>query len=236
MYKFNTIKVMSVLLLGLTVAACQTTKVHKADQGVVQLNGSKVLVMPLDVELYELSAAGANEPRADWTQQAEANIKQILDERLGTYSIQVVRSEDLAKSEELAIQEKRVIKFHEVVGNNIRYHKIAAFNNLPTKQDKFDWTLAEKAAFLRDYYDADYALFISVRDSYSSAGRAAIIAIGMVLGVGIQGGQQVGHASLVDLNDGDIEWFNFLYSSTGDLRKKETAPRVVDGLLADFPG
>ncbi len=49
------------------------------------------------------------------------------------------------------------------------------------------------------------------------------------------GGQQVGFASLVDLETGDIVWFNRLVSGVGDLRTAEPARAAVDDLLADFP-
>ena len=229
------VKLMSVVLLGLWVAACQTTTTHKPTNAVTQIGGATVVVMPFDVELSELTAGGLNEPRADWTQQAEGNLKRLLNDRLGNYSVKVIQAEDLAKDDALISAEKRVIRFHSVVGGNILQHKFMPLNQLPTKKDRFDWTLGEKVELLRSNYDADYALFLFVRDSYSSAGRAAVIAFGALLGVGIQGGQQVGYASLVDLNSGKIEWFNFLHSSTGDLRKEEGAVKAVEGLLSDFP-
>ncbi len=59
--------------------------------------------------------------------------------------------------------------------------------------------------------------------------------MGALLGVPIQGGQQVGFASLVDLRTGDIVWFSKLHGSSGDLREKETAKPVVESLLTDIP-
>ena len=59
---------------------------------------------------------------------------------------------------------------------------------------------------LRDKYRADYSLFVHLRDSYASPGR----------GVALEGGSQVGFASLVDLNTGDIVWINRLRRNSGD--------------------
>ena len=44
---------------------------------------------------------------------------------------------------------------------------------LPNKDGKFDWTLGEGVKALREDADADYALFVFLRDSYASAGRKA---------------------------------------------------------------
>jgi len=83
--------------------------------------------------------------------------------------------------------------------------------------------------------DARYALFVFVRDSYASGGRKAMMAVGMLLGVGVQLGQQIGFASLVDLNDGRVVWFNLLNSQTGDLRDAQSAGAAVDKLLDGVP-
>ena len=56
-----------------------------------------------------------------------------------------------------------------------------------------------------------------------------------LLGVGIAGGSQIGYASLVDLNDGRIVWFNDLRRASGDLREAEPAKETVEVLLKGFP-
>jgi len=74
-----------------------------------------------------------------------------------------------------------------------------------------------------------------VRDSYVSAGRAAVIGAAAIFGVGIPGGRQVGFASLVDLRTGNIVWFNRLISGTGDLRTEAPAQSTVDNLIKGLP-
>ena len=49
------------------------------------------------------------------------------------------------------------------------------------------------------------------------------------------GGQQIGYASLVDLNDGRILWFGRLARNSGDLREATPAAETVEALLSDFP-
>jgi hypothetical protein len=39
---------------------------------------AKILVTPIDVELFSISAGGVSEPRADWTSAAQANMKKEL--------------------------------------------------------------------------------------------------------------------------------------------------------------
>jgi hypothetical protein len=106
---------------------------------------------------------------------------------------------------------------------------------LPTKAERFDWTLGTDVRQLKDEFAADYALFVYMRDSYASSGRVAVIVIGALLGATVSGGVQVGFSSLVDLRTGEVVWFNRLVSGTGDLRTPVPARRAVEILLADLP-
>ena len=75
----------------------------------------------------------------------------------------------------------------------------------------------------------------SISKFFESSGRVAVIFIGALLGVGIPGGQQVGFASLVDLQSGDVVWFNRLLKGTGDLRKADLARSASEDLLSKLP-
>jgi hypothetical protein len=45
----------------------------------------------------------------------------------------------------------------------------------------------------------------------------------------------VGYASLVDLDSGDILWFNVLFSEVGDLRDAGSAAETTEDLLDQLP-
>jgi len=57
-----------------------------------------------------------------------------------------------------------------------------------------------------------------------------------VSGVILTGGVQVGYASLVDLETGQVVWFNRLARAQGDLREPQPARESMDALLQGFPG
>ena len=71
--------------------------------------------------------------------------------------------------------------------------------------------------------------------AFSSSGRVALAVVGALLGVAVQGGQQVGFASLVDLRNGNVVWFNTLLSQYGDLREPESAASATEDLLDELP-
>ena len=132
----------------------------------------------------------------------------------------------------------QILKLHEAVGSEILNHKYSnsSFLTLPTKKDKFDWTLGPEVQQLREVYAADYALFVYFRDSFATGGRVAMmVVVGALTGVAIPGGFQVGYASLVDLDSGDILWFNVLFSEVGDLRDAGSAAEATEDLLDQLP-
>ena len=136
--------------------------------------------------------------------------------------------------------EIQLAKLHSAVGGAILIHAYGPLK-LPTKTTALDWTLGPGTQVMRDRYGADYAMFLYVYDTYTSAGRGAVIAGSVVLcaftGIcpAVQGGSQVAFVSLVDLRTGNIVWFNLLSSASGDLRDDKDAGKFVDTILKDMP-
>ncbi len=199
---------------------------------------ARVLLLPADIELSELTAGGVLEPKADWTKLAKQHVTKALSEELKATNDNLIIYEPPVENPMAEHMHQQLIKLHTAVGQTIVLHKILGPQlamELPTKKDKFDWTLGRNAQMLRDGTDADYGLFLHVRDSYASAGRVAVIIVAALLRVGVSGGQQVMFASLVDLKTGDLVWFNLLAREAGDLRTEENAREAIKELLEDLP-
>jgi len=225
-----------VVALGLlTVSACAPSTFYKSETLVHPDDSTDIVVLAPDIELSELRASGLSEPNAQWTNQARKQAAAALKEKIeeiGANTHLVEFSLDELDREDPVV---RLAKLHGVVGSAVAMHYFNPDFKLPHKGGKFNWTLGKEANVIGERYDADYALFLFVRDSYTSAGRAAVIVIAAIFGVSVQGGQQVGYASFVDLKSGDIVWFNRLIRGHGDLRNLEGARETVDALLKDFP-
>ena len=196
--------------------------------------GTKVAVMPLDIELYEISAGGVPEPKADWTETAHKNFRDALLARNGIQGIELVTlgerdADDFAEINALHGAVARAISLH--------HFGLASFH-LPTKEGKLDWSLGEAVRPIKEKTGADYALFSWVRDSYASTERQAAMIASAILSLGRYvpgGGLQMGYASLVDLNTGRVLWFNRIQRNAGDLRDSSKAAGTVDALLDQFP-
>lgn len=191
--------------------------------------GTKVALMPLDIELFELGAGGIPEPQAEWTAQAHQNLARAFRES------QFPNTEFIAVGDGDDRDIEALNRLHGAVGTAIVIHHTIPMYKLPTKQGRLDWSLGDSFGQVREKTGARYALFGYVRDSYASGGRVAAIVVGAILGVGVTGGVQTGYASLVDLETGRIMWFNRLLRGHGDLRSYESARESMKALLEGFP-
>ena len=215
----------------LATAQAQTTSSKNFAPGFTQRTpGSKLVIVPMDMELFSQSAGGVLEPRADWTEAAQKHFRTALLARAS-----VVGSNSVELAERDLDELGQLNALHGAVAEAVFIHHMMGMPQLPTKDKTLDWTLGEAVDPLRARTGADYALFFWVRDSYASAERKAAMVAMALLGVGIAGGSQIGYASLVDLRTGRIVWFNNLARAFGDLREAKPAEETVDSLLRGFP-
>jgi hypothetical protein len=180
--------------------------------------GASIVLMPADIELFEISAGGVIEPRADWTARAARHVGQGLRARHGQWK-------DFSDDGDESIAS--VLRLHRAVSQAVMTHHFGSLK-LPTKEGRLEWSLGDDVAPLRERTGADYALFAWIRDTYASDARK-------LFGLGLGGGVQSAHASLVDLRSGRVVWFNRLRRLSGDLRQSAAAAETVDALLAGFP-
>lgn len=224
--------------LLLNACASTQTRVVKDETGQpLAISGSVVLVEP-DMELYEVLAGGAQEPRKAWTDTARRLYPQMARDILSSRGMTVTPDFSLPPATSNEDPLRQLILLNQAVSISIlQYSRSGSSPNsgLRNKRGKFDWTLGPGVNALRDATGADYALFTYVRDSYTGTGRVAMRVIGFVLlGGDIGGGYQIGLTSLVDLRTGQVVWHNLLVDQVGDLRDeagaRETAEDMLKGL------
>jgi hypothetical protein len=192
---------------------------------------SKVVIMPVDVELYSLSAGGIPEPKADWTAAAAEYMRAALTSKATGLGLNASLM-DAQAAEEFDEQ----VALHAAVARAIALHHVTGGAwTLPTKRGQLDWSFGDSMQPLQRVTGARYALFVYVRDSYASAERKAAMLAMALVGVGLGAGVQQGYASLVDLESGQVVWFHRLMRLTGDLREPKAASESIDALLSGFP-
>jgi hypothetical protein len=224
-----------VLLLGLSACAApqQRATVTNLDR---QQGSVRMVVMPLDVELAEMAASGILVPKADWTEAAHRNLGTAMLAEEARRGLRLTNFDiDRAGPERREVLTE-LQRLHGAVGRAIRaHHSSIGALQLPTKAGRLEWTLGPEVRRLAEATEADYALFIQIRDSYTSPERAALIIAAAILRVPLPGGSQQGYASLVDLRTGDVVWFNSLARGNGDLRTPEGAAETAGVLFQDLP-
>lgn len=221
--------------LALVLSGCAVTR-QVADSEFRPPDGDyRLVVVQPDISVGILTAGGAIEPQEEWTKQARENVLKALTSqqsaRGGQTKVAATRAD--AGGDPALVSD--LIELHKAVGTSIQMHKYGMLP-LPTKKDRFDWTLGERAIAFGTSAHYDYALFLRAEDSFSSGGRVALQVAGFLtcfVGVCVApaGGQQVAYASLVDLKTGNVVWFNVLTSGVGDIRTPDGARKMVFSLL-----
>jgi len=233
------------LAAAVPMSACVQTRQYADVQFTPPRGEYKLLVLRPDVTVGSLTTGGMIEPRADWTEQARANI------------IAALRAQQAGRGGKLEILERRnqlsgvsdqevadVERLFYAVGQSIVLHKyLGAY--LPTKRGKgLEYTLGEDAVRLGQKTGYDYALFMHAEDEVASTGRIALGVLGLAgcfvgfCAPNVGGAAQLDYAGLVDLHTGEVVWFNVVRAGSevpgikfGDLRTPQGAEQMVERLL-----
>jgi hypothetical protein len=222
------------LAAALLLASCTTTNVRQAAPAEVSApaRDAKVLVAQPDIQLSVLTAAGLHEARQDWSRTGRDNLAVSVQRALQAKGR---RLEPLDPDASQDGRSGQLLRLHDAIGQSI-----IAFNygviKLPTKRGPFDWTLGDGAQELGRAHAADYALFVTGRGTYASAGRKALMIGAAALGVSVPLGSQQVFASLVDLHTGRVVWINVATAGpSADIRSAEGAAALTESLLKSAP-
>jgi hypothetical protein len=226
-------RLLAVVSACLLLAACTTTNSRVAVQdGAKPAAGAQILMLQPDVQLAVLTAAGIEEARADWSQQAQANLAREIETQLKgrAHGLKTIAADTAMDG-----RSGQLLRLNVAVGQSIQAFSYGS-EKLPSKPTGFEWTLGEGAQVLAVEQGADYALFVNARGTYASSGRV-VTAIGLaMLGVSVPLGHQQVLASLVDLKTGRVVWFNV--ATTGqnaDMREPAGTASLVTSLLKSIP-
>lgn len=203
----------------------------------------KIVMFRPDVTVGSLDTGGIEAPNPDWTAAARDNMQKAFGTAGGARDAQISFLGEPDGDNAQVLNDYR--NLFKVVSGEILAHGVF-LDRLPTKQVakvnpgdpvrySMDWSLGPEAARLKAVTGADYALFVLTHDAYGSAGRKTAQIFGAMLGIAIIPGVHMGYAGLVDLNTGNLVWFNADLQMGGDLREATGADKRVEKLLRGFP-
>jgi len=219
------------VFIFLLISGCATTQsAQQIDQLESIRENPRVVLMPPDIRYYLLTAGGVAEPNAEWTDAARQNFSVAIKD----YAASIGTDLKLIDVNNLSQQEIQYETLHSAVGLTILQNHFGMLK-LPAKGGAFDWSLGPDIKSIGEEHDADYALFVYYRDYQASGGRVAFAILAAAAGSAVNTGSESGFASLVDLRDGEIVWFNVVNAGSGELRDENGAAAAVKTLFKDIP-
>jgi hypothetical protein len=222
----------AMLLLAVSGIAHAQLKHYSLQDGTRALP-KKLVVLPVQVRVSEISAGGIVELVPQLTEQASGLLSKATESAAGTRTDFALSALPVLSDEEKDQMEDFLSTFL-VVGATA--YQMARMGGPPWehKRTHFDYTLGSGLEFIRTKTGADAAIVVVANDYVSSSGRKAMFALGLVLGVGIPMGQSEVAAAMVDLSSGDILWMDYRVGLK-NLADPQSAPELMGELLGRYP-
>lgn len=233
----NTRYFLAPLLVVLLTACAQTIPSFRANYKFVEspqvYAPKKVVVLPVDIIIKEVTAGGVAEEVPDWSKQGSTNVRAALNKYFRSNTekkIQLLDAPNLA-GRDLDNLNQHLALYRRVAGAVVT--QTYGYAPWLHKIQKFDYTLGNGLQSLAQRTGADSAVIVVGEDEVSTAGRK----LAAFLLDSVSYGHSFLSAAIVNLHTGDIMWFNyaFQYKST-DLRDADDALKLVRMLFAPYPG
>lgn len=195
----------------------------------------KVVLLPPQIFVYELSAGGVPTRMGDWEVTARNNLgasaaRQAAES--GVFDVVAAPTLDPAEQEVLDAH----IGLYDRVAQSVFIYGRGEHTAWAHKKNEFDYTVGPGLAFLRERSGADAALIVLGADYISSSGRKVAFIAGLALGVIMPLGQSFVAVGVVDLKTGDVQWMGFDASSSLDTREAAEVDDLMRTLYQSWPG
>lgn len=197
----------------------------------------KVVVLPADVEVYEVTAGDVSEEVPEWSAEAGKNVLKALSEALGSdKSLNEVGFPRLSPAGSAVVDEHMAL--YKLVANAIDNNY-----DLEHKTKRFDYSIGPGLNALQRETGADAAVIVYGRDYVSTAGRKAKAVLGTIPVVNAFTGPapRLGRSwigiGFIDLRTGDILWLKSEgRGSTSNLRDFADAKDIISSIFEWYPG
>lgn len=232
-------------LVALLVAALQPLAVQAASTphwvhykllGDANALPKKVVVLPANIKVYEVTAGDVSEEVPEWSAEVSKNVLKALSETIKSdKSLSEVGFPRLAPVSAAVVDEH--IALYKLVADT------AVSTELDHKVRRFDFSIGPGLAALQRETGADAAIMVYGRDYVSTAGRKAKAVLGNLPIVGAFTGPPpaLGRSwvgiGVIDLRTGDLLWLNNeTRGSTSNLRDAADAKDIIRSIFDWYPG
>lgn len=236
---------MAVCFAVAMLAGCATqpskTVVHESVTKNGQSMPKRVLFLPADIRLHELSAGGVAEKVDAWTTEASATATRVVNDISTSRKPFELTESPTLSPEEKAILDEHIALYDSVAGS-AHLARSSMFEAWRERSKTFDYTLGPGLKALADRTNVDAALIVSGSDYISSGGRKAAMLMGAVLGAftGVVivpgGGISFVSVGVVDLRTGNLIWYGTDQAGNTDFRSEADLRGMIEKLFNDYPG
>lgn len=194
----------------------------------------KVVLLPPQFYVYELSAGGVPTRKIDWEAQARtnfANAAQALATEKSLFELTTAPELDAATTATLDAH----MGLYERVASSVFVYGRGESAAWAHKKNEFDYTVGAGLDFLREATGADAAMIVLGADYISSDGRRAAFFAGLAIGLLMPLGQSFITAGVIDLKTGDVLWMGLDSSIRLDSRVAADARQLLGEVVATWP-
>ena len=236
-----------VLLVCALLYGCASTPAPRAYRAHPQMMAmladvSRIMVIPLKIELSQVSAGGVAEKMDEWCIQARNNVMAAIEQELNKkplLNLKAFNETLLSQGQRANLDQTRAL--FEAVSLSIVVHTYGSAGQTFTDTvENFDYSLGSEISDLADGVDA--ILFVLSYENIPTAGKKAVetgkVVLGLLAGVIMPVNVGFTHLSmaLVDTDEGTLIWYNqYGTSGSSNLRNPIKATTIVQELLRSFP-
>jgi hypothetical protein len=196
----------------------------------------KVMVLPVNIEVVEVTAGGVEEKVPDWSKEASRSVFKALSAAINKQKgMKEVVAPQFSGAATANVDEH--LALYKLVVNT------ASQTDWKHKVRRFDFAIGPGLKEVANQTGADAAIMVYGRDHVSTAGRKARAVVGHIPIINIFTGPapQLGHSYLhvgvVDLRTGDLLWMNSNYrEGSTNLRDPDDAAKMIDAVFEWYPG
>jgi hypothetical protein len=194
----------------------------------------RVLVLPVDFDVLEMSAGGMIEPVPVATTEAEEALSVAAIKVLkNTKKFQIIDLPAMSEAEAAILKEH--VALYKLTAINASQMIRMGGPAWKAKQKNFDYSIGDGLKFLVERSGADAAVVVAGAQVNSSGGRIAMMILLAAAGVAIPLGGAQGTAGIIDLNTGDIKWLEERMGTKGNIREKAGAEQTMMALVGTYP-
>lgn len=174
-------KILSVLLASQLITGCASTPAFRAHPQ-LEMRSRNIMtpqLIPADIKIYELTAGGDSNLKADWCSVGQENVLKSVKEVFKEKQTEL-RMIPIDKDIEKELEDIQAL--YRAVSASILLHVYNQNLLLPEKQKNFDYSIGPVDKILQKY-NTDALIFVHGVDGISTSGRKTAIAGAIVIGV-----------------------------------------------------